>query len=940
MRISISFKPLMRKTILALWLLLSMTTAYSQKLTVTGSVSDTSNKKQLANASILLLKRQDSVLVTFGRANAQGQFSLQANPGRYWMMVTSPGFVDYGDSIDLRDKPVDIGNVYLTAKSKLLQEIIIRKTIPAIRMKGDTVVYKADSFRVAPGATVEDLLKKLPGITVDKNGNITAQGERVRKILVDGEEFFSDDPTIATKNLQSAMVDELEIFDKKSDQAEFTGIDDGQRTKTINLKIKEDKKNGYFGKIEAGSDFDKYWSNNAMLNYFKGKKKFAGYGIMASDGRTGLNWNEMMNYGGMGGNMETEMNDDGGMMISIESGDEDFDWGGRYNGEGLPRSWSAGMHYSNKWDKDKQSINGNYRYRKVNNDATTEQRSQNILPDTSFFQNERSRVSTSKMSHSVDGTYNVKLDSTSSIKVFVGGTYGEGSNFMDLATEALTPTGDTVNKGTRRVNSTNENQGFNSTLTYRKKFKKPGNTFSFTFRQNYRNTESDGFLRANNTFFDSKGQIVRNDIIDQEKLTKSQTQSYSGRASYTQPLNKKSFLEFNYSLSNAMNYQLRQTLEETVPGSGKYDQVVDLLSNEFDFTSWVNQAGVNYRISKTKKYNFTVGGSASYTSFTQKDLKRDSVIKYNFVNFFPQANLNLTMKKNTNLYVNYRGATQQPTINMLQPVVDNSDPLNVSIGNPELDLAVNHNLYLWLNRYDMLNETGFFMNYSFSLTQNAFSSRTFTDSIGRRVYQTVNVNGVFNNRLYFDYNFKLKKPKNVQLSMGPEINFGRNVNIVNNQENKILNGSAGINFRISHSKEKVYELSISANPSYNFSNSSINTSINTNYWLQNYNFSYTFHLGKKWDLGGEVNANFRQQTEAFNTNTNAILWNSWLDRKFTKNNNLKLRLYAFDILDQNIGFQRTINSNYINERTFNTFNRYLMLSVIWNFSKNGKPMEW
>lgn len=939
MRISISFKSLMKKIILGIWLMLAITAAYSQKLTISGTVSDTSNQKQLANSSILLLKRQDSLLVTFGRTNAQGQFSLQADPGKYWMMVTFPGFVDYGDSLELTDKPIDIGTVYMTAKSKLLQEIIIRKTIPAIRMKGDTVVYKADSFHVAPGATVEDLLKKLPGITVDKNGNITAQGERVRKIMVDGEEFFSDDPTIATKNLQSGMVDELEVFDKKSDQAEFTGIDDGQKTKTINLKLKEDKKNGYFGKLEAGSDFDKYWSNTAMINYFKGKKKFAAHGLMASDGRTGLNWGEMMNYGGMG-NMDMEMNDDGGMMISIESADDDFDWDGRYSGEGLPRSWSAGLHYSNKWDKDKQGINSNYRYKKLNNDARVTQRSQNILPDTTFFVNELSNAYTTKMSHSVDGTYNLKLDSTSSLKVYVGGVNGNGNNFVDLYTETLTPTGDTINKGTRQVNSTNETQGFNSNITYRKKFKKPGNTFSFTFRQNYRNTESDGTLKANNLFYDSKGQIVRNDIIDQEKLTKSTTQSYSGRASYTQPLNKKSFLEFNYSLTNSQNYQLRRTLEQTVPGSGKYDQVVDLLSNEFDFTSWANQAGINYRISKAKKYNISFGGSASYTSFTQKDLKRDTVIKYNFVNFFPQANLNLTMKKNTNLYLNYRGSTQQPTINMLQPVVDNSDPLNVSIGNPDLSLAVNHNLNLWLNRYDMLNESGFFLNYSFNLTQHAFSSRTFTDSIGRRVYQTVNVDGVFNNRLYFDYNVKLKKPKNLQLSFGPEINFGRNVNIVNNQENRIMNGSAGINFRVNYSKEKKFNVGIGTSPSYNFSNSSIRSDISTNYWLQNYSLNYNIYMGKKWELSGDLNANIRQKTEAFPTNNNAVLWNMWLDRKFTKKNNLKLRLYAFDILNQNIGFRRTINSNYINERTYNTFNRYLMLSVIWNFSKNGKPMEW
>jgi hypothetical protein len=287
----------------------------------------------------------------------------------------------------------------------------------------------------------------------------------------------------------------------------------------------------------------------------------------------------------------------------------------------------------------------------------------------------------------------------------------------------------------------------------------------------------------------------------------------------------------------------------------------------------------------------------------------------------------------------YRGSTQQPSIGDLQPVADNTNPLNVKIGNPDLGLALNHNVDMWLNRYDMLKEAGFFLNYSFSLTQNAFSQRSFTDSIGRTVTQTVNVNGNFNQRFYFNYNFKPKKLKNFDFSLGPNANHAQYVNFVNGLENKTKSGSLGFEFRVNYRLEKKLDLSISANPSYNFSESSIRTDIPTNYWLQSYGFNYTFYLGKKWELGGEVTANLRQKTEAFPTNNNAVLWNSWLDRKLGKNDPFKIRLYAFDILDQNIGFRRTITSNFINERTFNTFNRYLMLSFIWNFSKNGKPMN-
>ncbi len=924
----------MRERSLALTLIcfLLFLTSNAQKSLIRGSVSDTVNKKQLASASIFLLRKADSVLVTSSRAAQVGGFSLEAQPGKYLFNATYPGFADFSDSITVTDQPLDLGTIYLIPRSKLLEEIIIRKKVPAIRMKGDTIVYKADSFKVQPGATVEDLLKKLPGISVDRSGKITAQGEPVKKILVDGEEFFSDDPTITTRNLQSGMVEELEVFDKKSDQAEFTGIDDGKKTKTINLKLKEDKKNGYFGKLEGGSNMNDYWSNSAMLNYFKGKRKISGHGLMASDGRTGLNFREMMNYGGMG-NVETEMNDEGGTMISISGPDDDFDWG-RFEGEGLPRSWSGGLQFSNKWDNDKKNINVNYRYKKLNNDAVVSNRSQYILPDASYFANERSRTHATKQSNSGMGTYDVKLDSSSSLKVMVNAVYGMGSGYQQISSESITPGGDTINKGSRMNSSINDTRSFSSSLIYRKKFKKPGNTFSASIQQGYNRTESDGFLRALNSYYDSKGLLVKADVIDQEKINNNDRKNYSGRLSYTKSLNKKTILEFNYELAHADIYSLRRTLEKPNPLSDKYEVEVPALSNEFDFKTWENKGGMNFRYSKPKKFSYSFGGSMSYTSLTQNDLKRDTVIKYNFLNFFPAANMRVTMKKNMNLDMYYNGRTQQPSINQLQPVANNTDPFNVYIGNPNLNLALNHELGIWLNKYDMLSESGFFMNISVDFAQNAFSERNFIDTLGRRIYQTVNVNGNYNTRMYFNYNKKLKS--GLTIGGGPSVNYGQYVNYVNTERNTTRNANLGAELDFDYTKEKKYSLSFNINPQYNLSKSSI-SSIKTNYWLQNYTLNLVVFFGKKWELTNDINASLRQKTPVFTSNNNAVLWNVWLDRKFGKKDAVKLRLYAFDILDQNIGFRRNISSNLISEKTYNTFNRYLMLSFIWNFSKNGSP---
>jgi hypothetical protein len=226
----------------------------------------------------------------------------------------------------------------------------------------------------------------------------------------------------------------------------------------------------------------------------------------------------------------------------------------------------------------------------------------------------------------------------------------------------------------------------------------------------------------------------------------------------------------------------------------------------------------------------------------------------------------------------------------------------------------------------MLSESGYFINMNIDFKQNAFSTRNFVDSLGRRVFQTVNVDGVFNSSMYLDWNKKIKGTK-FNFSTGTEVNYGHNVNFVNSEENITKNGQFGGNASLRYTKEKKYDFSLRINGSYNLSVSSIRSDIETNYL-------------KKWELNGELTASLRQKTPAFPDDNNVLLWNMWLDRKFGKKDDFKLRLYAFDILNKNLGFRRTINSNLINERTYNTYNRYLMISFIWNFSKNGKPAGW
>ena len=291
----------MKKTALLLCVLLFaiVSCTVAQKATIKGAVSDTSNKESLSNAVVSVLRAKDSVLLKFTRTDSKGRFSLGHLPaGNVIVLVTYPKYADYVEQVTLADSSsLNLEKVSMILKAKLLEEFVVKQKVSAIKVKGDTTEFTADSFHTQANATVEELLKKLPGIQIDKNGKITAQGESVQKVLVDGEEFFGDDPTLVTQNLRADMIDKVQVYDKKSDQAAFTGIDDGVKNKTINLKLKDNKKNGYFGKAEVGGGTDGYYNEQLMFNYFKKKMKFSAYGIFSNTGKTGLNWNERDKYG-------------------------------------------------------------------------------------------------------------------------------------------------------------------------------------------------------------------------------------------------------------------------------------------------------------------------------------------------------------------------------------------------------------------------------------------------------------------------------------------------------------------------------------------------------------------------------------------------------------------------------------------------------------------
>ncbi|MDB5248587.1 MAG: hypothetical protein JWQ40_2981 [Segetibacter sp.] len=910
----------------------------AQTANIKGTVTDTLNKQNLQNTVVSLLKAKDSVLVKFTRSDKNGNFEMKNLPaGNFLLMISYPSYADYMFPVKLNENSAeDIGIVKLTLKSRLLQDVLVRAKIAAVRMKGDTIEYNADSFKVREGASVEEMLRKMPGLQVDKDGNITAQGTKVEKVLVDGEEFFGDDPTMATKNIQADAIDKVQVFDKKSDQAAFTGIDDGSKTKTLNLTLKDDKKKGYFGKIELGSDLRNRWNNNVMVNSFRAKRKFSAYGIMSTTGKTGLNWEERGKYGESN---NLEQSEDGGFYFSFNNDDE-FDNYGGFSGEGIPTTWSAGTQYSQKFNEDKQNVNGSYRYNKQNTQGSGNSVSQSILPGSIFYNRESRTAYSTKQRHSVNGTYEYQVDSFTSVKIRANGYQGNQKSFTSFTGETLDNNGNKVNS-LRSSSAQGDNSSLNSNFLLRRRFKKPGRTVSLALDQQQKYINTTGFLYSINQFSD-KNTIKNIDTVDQKKINEVINSGFYTRAAYTEPVVKNLFVELSYGLRFSNSESKKLSYDRN--GVEKYENLNDTFSNNYKFYVVTNSGGMVWRYNN-KKVTTSAGGDVAQANFQQTNILRPSELNYKYTNFFPKANFRYKFNATSQFGINYNGNTRQPGIEQIQPVRDNTNPLNVAIGNADLKQEFHHNINLNFNSYKVLKQRGFYSYASFNTTANSISTNETTitsgNSAGTRTYQYINLNGNYNGYSGGGYNRKVVK-LDMSFNLGFDISVNRNNNIVNTLNNNVLtsiknttnNNSYGINFGTNKYKEKKFDFNYYSDIKYNSSQSTVNPQARTSYYTHSHNLYLNITLPYKFEFNSNVNANFRQKTDLFTGNNNIILWNAYAGKKFLKNEKAMISIRANDLLDQNRGYNRYISSTVLREDTYQTLRRYFLLTFTWNFIKN------
>ena len=931
----------MRKNLLLWCFLLSLfiySSAQGQQF-IKGRVIDTASTSLLSGTSVSVLRAKDSTLVKFTRALDNGTFEINNIPkGKYILLVSYPKYADFVDHFTLDSiKPsIDYGRINLTGMAKILADVIVKGNRAAIKIKGDTTEFDPKAYNIEPNSKVEDLIRQFPGIEIDKDGKITAQGQKNVKVLVDGEEFFGDDPTLVTKNIRADMVDKVQLYDKKSDQATFTGIDDGEKTKTLNIKLKEDKKNGYFGKVTGSYGTDDFYQGQGMFNKFWGKKKFSAYGIVGNTGQVGLGWQDSEKYG----SSNMQVSDDGGVYFYSGGGDDLDSYSGQYNGRGIPLTRSGGMHFDSKWNSDKEFLNTNYKVGSMSVRGTSNTINQNNLSSGIINSNSDQNFDNDMFRQKLDATYEVKLDSTLTLKVNVDGTLKNSTTNTNNLTTSTRGDNTMLNRSRQSINNDADDQIFNFNALFTKRLKKKGRTLSLNLSQSASKNKTNGYLNTSNEYYNLTGTAIDSTrVVDQYKVNNITNNAFKSNLAYTEPLSPTLTVIVNYGLNIMGGKSDRKSFNKS--GAGNYDILDTDFSNNYELDQTINQGGAIFNYKKGKTIiNF--GSKISGVNFKQADLYHNKTYNRSFVNYMPQASYQYRFSQQKSFRLNYNGNTNQPSLDQLQPIRVNTNPLNEILGNADLRPSFRSNLNASYNSYKVLTNESIWISANYGFTVNPIISDVATNLGGASKSRFVNLTDKMttNFNMYANYGQKIK---GLDLNAGIYANVSGsnsynyittpplNIRELNKTEN--YNYSGGLN--ISKYKEKKYNFWVSFGPSYNVSKASVQKTGNSSGWGLNGNASTTVQLPGKFEITTDGAYQFNGKTQTFDENFERFIWNASLAKKFFKAENLKVSISGNDLLNQNVGFSRSAYNGNISQNSYTTIQRYFMFNVSWDFNKMG-----
>lgn len=889
--------------------------AYAQKAyTVKGVLIDTASNSKIDNATITVLNAKDSVLQKFVYSS-RGNFEVNnLKPGKFLLMVTYPDYADFVADfvLDEAQPSYNFGNIKMILKARLLEEVIIKSKVVSMRIKGDTTEFNGAAYATQKNAKVEDLLKQLNGMRINQSGEILFQGEPVKKILVDGEEFFSDDPTLVSKTIRADMVNKIQVYDQKSEKAQLTGVEDGVKVKTINIVLLEDKRKGVFGKLDAGLGTDGYYQAQAAFSKFSTKQKLSAYGNMSNTGKIGLSGADNNKFG-----------DNSGMM--------DYSFGA----PGIPSARDAGAHYDTKWNKDKQTINLNYKLSTLNTDFASNNLTQNNLPGN-FNTSKQDKISQSNnFTQSFNTTFTSMISSTSDLRVSINNfdnRYKSDNNSIGSTTRG---NGILQNSSISASNGDTKSKNFYSSANYTKRFKKKGRSLSVNASSSFGNSEGNSYLKSGLNYYDEQGMIDRVSNVDQYKPTLTNNSSLTTGFTYSDLLSKKLSFSTGYSFSWTENHNNQRSFNRV--SANNYNQLDSAFSSDFRM---VNQSGT-YTVNVVYtggKISANAGTSVSDASLKQTDLFSDVVLNRKFINLSPNASLRYQLSKATSLTFRYSGYTQQPGSYQLQQLRQNSDPLNISVGNSELRPSFRNNFSYNYRVYQPTLDRGINFRGNYGTTSNAIISNRYTDSAGVNVFQYANLKGRTQKNwdVYtevYGHATKLDFVLFISFTAKGSTNF----NFVNNQLNKVISVEYTPMIEIAKNKAD-YNYKMTIGPNYLVNTSSLQQ-VNNNTKGFFTTMSYYTKLPHNFFMGSDLNYKFNAKNQVFDRDFEQVIINSYIGKSFLKNESLKLTFKANDLLNQNTGYYRNGTSDRFTESRNATIKRYFMFSATWDFAKFGKSPQ-
>ncbi len=906
----------------------------AQTFSVKGKLINSNNNSELVGAVVSIYHLPDSILFKQYSTQADGSFLIEnVNPGVYFLKSNYMGYKDLRVHFTLINKDADLGVIKMEEDAKLLKEVKVEDTQTRQEIKGDTTVINAAAFKTHRDANVEDLITKMPGITVE-NGVVKAQGEDLKKVTIDGREYFGDDATMALKNIPSEVVDKIQIFDRLSDQAQFTGFDDGNSQKAMNIVTKGGMRNAQLGKFYGAYGTDDRYSAGGSYNYFKKARKISIIGVSNNINQQNFSSQDLVGISGQPSNPSgMGMRRGGGSRGSTSPSDASNFTVNNQNGISTTRS--LGVNFSDSLGKkislasslflnesDNQSISTlerNY----FNKELVGRKYDENKTGDT---KNQNARFN-ARLEYAIDSSNSIIYTPRFSLQ----------DNSSQSVTEGLNAIVNSVlNTSSIRNQSNTIGYNINNELLYRHKFHKKGRTISFNITDVINNKYAETGLYSRNEYYDTNS--VDSILIHQTGQTTNNGNTITSRTTYTEPISKISQLQIDHHFSLASTISDKKTYDVLL--QNKLDT---LLSNHYKNNYTTHRVGLSYRV-KAKKTNGSIGANYQYALLDGfQTFPLSIAIKKNFESILPNFTIQHNFTKTTYFRLGYRTSTNPPSLTQLQNVIDNSNTLLLSTGNPDLKQDYTHRIYSRFGNTNPKNSRSLFVFAMASFTQNYIANSTLiatadtmlNDGVllrtGSQLVRPVNMNGYANLRTFVTYSIPVSFIKS-NLNMNGGITYAKTPGLINNIKNNSstynFNGGAVVSSNIS---EKV-DFTLSYTGNYNIVKNSIRPELNNNYYYQVSSARFNWLFGKGFVLSTDVNyTSFTGLSAVYNLHY--ILWNAGFGYKFMPEKVAELKIIAFDLLKQNNSISRNVTETYTEDLKSNVLQRYFMLMFTYQLRK-------